>query len=50
MQDTVGKVRMNPEATFYYRPLHTDGQVLDDQLELTDTGYSLEDPPEVMDD
>ena len=34
MRDIVGEVRMNSLATFSYDPLHTDVQVLDDQLEL----------------
>ena len=53
MRDTVGKVRTNSQATFSYRPLHTDVQVLDDQLEPiygTNTGYRLENLPNAMDD
>ena len=34
MQDTAGEVRTHSSGTFTYEPLLTDGQVLDDQLEL----------------
>ena len=40
-------------VTYSRQPLHMDGQRQDDQLEPTykiDTGCSLEDLPEVMDD
>ena len=54
MGETGAEVRMNPLATFSYGPLHTEEQVLDDQLELqqlcADTGCSLEDLLEAMDD
>ena len=33
MQDIAGEVRTNSLATFSSEPLHTDLQVLDDQLE-----------------
>ena len=33
MQDTAGEVRMNSLSTFSYKLLHTDVQVLDNQLE-----------------
>ena len=34
MRDTVGEVRMNSYLTFSKGPLHTEEQVLDDQLEF----------------
>ena len=34
MQDTAGEIRTNAWATFSDEPLHTDVQVLADQLEL----------------
>ena len=49
MLDTPGDVRTNSYAMCSPGPLHTDKQVLDDQL-CTDTGYSLADLPKTMDD
>ena len=34
MCDTAGEVNTNSKVTFSYGPLHTDEQVLDDQIEL----------------
>ena len=34
MRDAAGEVRTNSQTTFSNGPLHTDEQVLDDQLEL----------------
>ena len=48
MRGTIGEVRMNPEATFSRAPIHTDEQVLDDQLYIH-TIY-LEDLLSAMDD
>ena len=33
MRDTAGEVRTNTQATFFYGPLHTDVQVLEDKLD-----------------
>ena len=56
MQDAAGDVKMSSLATFSCGLLHTDVQVLGcpartylQQL-CTDTGFSLEDLPNVMDD
>ena len=34
MRDTAGEVRTNSYAMFSYGPLHTDEQVLEDQLDI----------------
>ena len=56
MQKTAGEVRVSSYATFSCGILHTDEQLFDIRLELiykklcTDTGCSLEDLPNAMDD
>ena len=51
-QNTAGEERMNIQVTFSYGPLHTEEQVLDNDLQqlCSDTGCSLEDLLEVMND
>ena len=41
MRDTDGEARKNSKVTFFYGPLLTDVQVLDDQQELTYDFYAL---------